>query len=77
MKRILLLLLGIITMSFAQYGQSEPMRMWGFGFVTFVYLVLGFFLFSVIFWFCYNWIAKDKPKKECEDKEKKEETTSN
>jgi hypothetical protein len=39
------------------------------GFVGFVYLVLGFFLFSVIFWFCYNWIVKGKDKKDTEKKD--------
>ena len=64
MKKILIVLLGIVTLCFAQYSRTDPWRMWGMGFIGFIYLVLAFFLFSVIFWFCYLWIAKGKDKKE-------------
>lgn len=67
MKKVILFLLIILSTCFAQYGSgysTGPWRMWGMGFIGFIYLVLAFFLFSVIFWFCYLWIAKGKDKKE-------------
>jgi len=66
MKKVILFLLIILSSCFAQYGVSrtDPWRLWGMGFIGFIYLVLAFFLFSVIFWFCYLWIAKGKDKKE-------------
>ncbi|MEO0083248.1 MAG: hypothetical protein ABIK33_02510 [candidate division WOR-3 bacterium] len=66
MKKILMFILMIASIVFGQYGfrSIDPWRLWGIGFLSFVYLVLAFFLFSIIFWSCYVWIAKAKNKKE-------------
>jgi len=70
MKRIILGLLIALSMSFAQcgggYGMMHPMRGMGMGYGIFCFigLVFAFFLFSVIFWACYIWIAKCKDKKD-------------
>ncbi|MCX8014980.1 MAG: hypothetical protein N2748_03075 [candidate division WOR-3 bacterium] len=75
MKKIIILILTVISLSFGQYGfrSFDPWRLWGISLLGFVYLVLAFFLFSLIFWSCYVWIAKDKNKKE----ESKSEPKSN
>ena len=69
MKKVILGLLLALSSTFAQYSRPDPWRLWGMGFVGFVYLVLGFFLFSIIFWFCYTWIVKGRDKKDSEKKD--------
>jgi hypothetical protein len=65
MKKILLLILTFLSLTFAQSGLMPlAFRFWGMGFVMFIYLVLAFFLFSIIFWACYVWMVKGKEKKE-------------
>ncbi|MEO0113813.1 MAG: hypothetical protein ABIK80_07660 [candidate division WOR-3 bacterium] len=39
-------------------------RRFGVGFLGFIYLLLGFLLFSIIFWSVYLWLVKGKGKKE-------------
>ncbi|MCS7249796.1 MAG: hypothetical protein N2323_06795 [candidate division WOR-3 bacterium] len=39
-------------------------RRLGIGFLGFIYLILGFLLFSIIFWSVYLWLVKGKEKKE-------------
>jgi len=72
MKRIILGLISILSISFAQCGSGcgmmPPMRGMGmgmgFGLFGFIGLVFAFFLFSVIFWACYIWIVKSREKKD-------------
>lgn len=70
MKRIIMGLLIALSATFAQcgsgYGMMHPMRGMGMGFgiFGFIGLVFAFFLFSVIFWACYIWIAKSREKKD-------------
>lgn len=33
---------------------------WGMGFVGLLYLALASFVFSVVFWLTYNWLAKKR-----------------
>lgn len=70
MKKIILGLVSILSISFAQCGMGygmRPMRpMMGplSGILGFICLVFAFFLFSVIFWAVYIWIVKGCCKKE-------------
>ncbi len=73
MKKIILGLITILSMSFAQCGMGygmRPMRGMGMGcgIFGFIGLVFAFFLFSVIFWACYIWLVKSKCKKDSEPK---------
>ncbi len=45
------------------YGMMGGAGMFGWGLLWLVWLVLGAFLFSAIFWLTYNWLVKDKKKK--------------
>ncbi|MEO0096719.1 MAG: hypothetical protein ABIK78_01315 [candidate division WOR-3 bacterium] len=45
------------------FTQSFIRRL-GFGFLGFLYLVLGFLLFSIIFWLVYLYLVKGKEKKD-------------
>jgi uncharacterized membrane protein len=69
MKRVILGLIYILSMSFAQcgggYGMMHPtggMGM-GYGIFGFIFLIFAFFLFSVIFWAVYIWLVKGREKK--------------
>jgi uncharacterized BrkB/YihY/UPF0761 family membrane protein len=38
------------------------LKRFSFGFLGFIYLTLGFLLFSIIFWSVYLWLVKGKKK---------------
>lgn len=69
MKKVILGLISILSISLAQCGMEYGMRplrpMMGplSGLFGFILLVFAFFLFSVIFWAVYLWIVKGKEKK--------------
>jgi len=74
MKKVILGLISVLSMSFAQwgggYGMRHPMPGMGMGggIFCFIGLVFAFFLFSVIFWAVYVWLVKSKCKKDSEIK---------
>ena len=66
MRQVLIFLLLILfSLSFGQmWWRPEPGRMFAFGVMGFLFLVLVFLLFSIIFWAVYLFIVKGKSNKE-------------
>lgn len=42
------------------YGMMSGAGMFGMSLLGLIYLALGAFVFSVIFWLTYKWLVKDK-----------------
>lgn len=63
-QSLILLLLTLFEIGFGQTVWTAPVRMWRYGVLGFIYLVLAFLLFSIIFWGVYLWLVKGKEKKD-------------
>jgi len=69
MKLITLLILLVVSLSFAHTGRECPtcgcdqMPMWQGAVFGFIFFVLACFIFSLIFWAVYIWFVKGKEKK--------------
>lgn len=69
MKLITLLILLVVSLSFAHTGRECPtcgydqIPMWQGAIFGFIIFVLACFIFSLIFWAVHNWLRKRKEKK--------------
>ncbi|MDH5684135.1 MAG: hypothetical protein OEZ20_06710 [candidate division WOR-3 bacterium] len=71
-RNLILFLLTVFSLSSAQMGwRPEPGRMFSFGLLAVLYIILASFLFSIIFWAVYLFLVKGK-----ERKEKKEQSSN-
>jgi hypothetical protein len=67
-RNLALFLLTSFSLSLAQnWWRPQPGRMLSFGLLGVLYIVLGSFLFSIIFWAVYLFLIKSREKKDKEE----------